>query len=571
MTGKLRNQSEIMARRALRRTFRFLHRAHHVRHLKPAQQTKWRQTIVSFYMSREHADDLPEDAIDGNRLNCEPLCSLPLIAFHLDYMRLSRVRRQAVALRLKWSPADRAKWIEMRTDAEADDDARFGFDLLHFHAQEVEPGASCCGQPPGQPFEEEQGESPTSSRTHSDEDDVWTSSWWHEPSTWTADWAASSSWDSPSKGSQWEPTWSTTEPSCPAAAPAATMSSEPRGGVHGGCAGPPTHVPNFLDIVVHLKALQDAHLLPMPREASWFAEPRDLPSKPHFKPRQQTGRFVWDMLANKAEPHIRRQRGRGPVERVQGKKCDVYKKWGWAGLGLVPGQVQSFSYATDLVMSWMAHRPQLKDVFDSMRLVNLLEDFDINMWNLPGCWLYFPRKGRPQPKKDKLSSERRWGYHGTSMYCVSRIFLLDSLHTGMAKLTRGDAELRGIYYHSAERAHLCQGTYMHYICMGAGFFVAPLVVRDAALQSTLADGTPIRSVAHTKNKNTTQYITHENFHRLDGLLIHVIHASQALRMPADQLLAAEPSWQPGLELCHHDTWEEIIERSRELQNVELQD
>jgi len=232
-----------------------------------------------------------------------------------------------------------------------------------------------------------------------------------------------------------------------------------------------------------------------------------------------------------------------------------------------PGKLTSFEAVTIEVLNWMSLRPSLRTIFDSMLVRDNLSDMGIDMWDLPGSWLQFTMKDRPQPHKDKLDSNRRFGFHGTSMYCTSRIFQQDGLHTGMAKLTIDKKDVRGIYYHSAERAHLCQATYMHYMGFGGGWFVAPLVVLDSAIHCKLRDGTPLKSVAKRKEKTQTQYITYEDQHRVDGLILHVIHASHMLKMPAAHFVNAEPGWVASLELDPHETWEQIQARSRSLKHV----
>jgi hypothetical protein len=189
------------------------------------------------------------------------------------------------------------------------------------------------------------------------------------------------------------------------------------------------------------------------------------------------------------------------------------------------------------------------------------------MWGLPGLWLQFTIKDRPQPHNTKLDATRRFGYHGTSMYCISRIFKQDTLVTGMAHLTINDNELFGVYYHSAKRAHLCQGTYMHYIGFGGGWYVAPLIVLDTVKYCTRSDGTYMPSVARRSRVSQKQFITYENQHRLDGMFLHFIHASQVRRMPRAMGIAAEPGWVPQLELCATETWEKVQERSSSLRYV----
>ena len=137
----------------------------------------------------------------------------------------------------------------------------------------------------------------------------------------------------------------------------------------------------------------------------------------------------------------------------------------------------------------------------------------------------------------------------------------------MAHLQINGADLYGVYYHSAERAHLCQGTYMHYIGFGGGWFVAPLVVVDAVIQCEWPDGTFRSSSASRSKKSMKQFITYEGQHQLVGVILHVVHASQLFHMPKACGIAAEPVWVPELELDPNESWEVIQERSSSMRYV----
>jgi hypothetical protein len=331
---------------------------------------------------------------------------------------------------------------------------------------------------------------------------------------------------------------------------------------------PPPGLSRNTDILAYLDSFEASHLRPYACAAEYPCHQEGIYGTHEFVPLRKQGRFCWDLLANKAEPHVRRGTGRDPVEELKGGEREVWKKWDWKLTKIKPGAEVSFEKVTRDVLSWMWWRPSLKDKFSSMRVLTNLEEFGITMdKQLPGWWLHFSVEGRPQPHKVTLPETQRFGYHGTSMYCISRIFHNDSLHTGMASLVLDGQSLYGIYYHSAERAHLCQQTYMHYVGFGGGWYVAPLVVLDTVCQCVDSAGNPMKSVARRAKKSQTQYVTYEGQHRLDGLLLHVVHAAQVFRMPAACALYAEPSWLPRLELCPQDSWEEIMDRSRDHKTV----
>jgi hypothetical protein len=212
-------------------------------------------------------------------------------------------------------------------------------------------------------------------------------------------------------------------------------------------------------------------------------------------------------------------------------------------------------------------RPSLWDSFDRMHVRYNLEPFGMNMYGLPGLWLQFTMKDRPQPHVPMLDTTRRFGYHGTSMYCIASIFKQGYLSTGMASLLIDGKEVKGVYYHDATRAHLCQGTYMHYIGFGGGWYVAPLIVLDSIIQCVDSYGCNVKSVANRATKSQQQLITYPKQHQLCGMFLHFVHASQVRHMPKASWIAAEPGWVPVLELCPTETWEIFQERSRSMANV----
>ena len=569
--SKMRDCLSNKVRRAIRRTYRALKHTVHVPSMTKPERVKWKKEIEDFYMKRRDAEDFDDDTGDYNVFTEGPLKGLNLSIYYLDYGRVSLLRWRAAKIRCRWSRDTRAEWMKKRSPAETLDDKEAGLD-------DLEPPSSDAGS--GQDplwdlytLEEESDNSSSSSGEHEHQQhgDHGSSgpSWWRNSADWSAhsgaagsnDWSWSwhSGWDRLS--SEWEP----------ASKSAAGESDTVPESVWRTCrttpVAPPPGLASDTDIVAYLAKLEELQLGPAPRDAVYpVSLTAPLAGSP-YTPLEKQGRFVWDHMADKSEPHIRRLLGKNPVECVKGQIPAVWKKWGWDLMRMQPGKLTSFEQVTAEVLSWMALRPSLSNRFDSMLVRENLKVIHIDMWDLPGSWLQFTMKNRPQPHMHTLPSTRRFGYHGTSMYCISRIFENDGLHTGMAKLTIDGKELRGIYYHSAERAHLCQQTYMHYMGFGGGWYVAPLVVLDSEIQCTSPDGMPVKSVAKRKGPSMTQYITYEGQHQVDGLILHVIHASQMLKMPKAAVVNAEPGWLPTLELDPKETWEKIQERSRSLASV----
>jgi hypothetical protein len=84
------------------------------------------------------------------------------------------------------------------------------------------------------------------------------------------------------------------------------------------------------------------------------------------------------------------------------------------------------------------------------------------------------------------------------------------------------------------------------------------------IQCVDSDGCNLKSVARRATEAQKQYITYPNQHRLCGMFLHFVHASQVRHMPKTSWITAEPGWVPDLELCPTETWEKFQERSRSL-------
>ena len=497
-----------------------------------------------------------------------PLQGLSLAISRLDFSRVARLRVNAARIRCGWTKQQQEKWKRERTEAEAEDDSAFGFDCPDHHR--------FLGWVPEEPAWQwtnndvvEVINSDSEEQQHWSDDEPSAASTWGDSSQWSwrpaAAGSAEAAWSRPECGSTASTAWTSSE-----RWDAGQPQSESDGRWHSSRSipvAPPPGLEREEDILRHLDMLQDEHLGLPPERRSESLRSRSVHAADKYTPLLKQGRFSWDHMANHAEPHVRRTFGRNPVEYASGQSEAPWKKWSWAGAQLERGQVTCCDNAIREVLSWMSPRPSLWNKFDSMVAHYDLTPFGIDMGGLPGLWLQFTIKDRPQPHNTTLDATRRFGYHGTSMYCISRIFKEDTLVTGMAHLTIDNKELFGVYYHSAERAHLCQGTYMHYIGFGGGWYVAPLIVLDTVKDCTRSDGSYLPSVARRSRESQKQFITYENQHRLDGMFLHFIHASQVRRMPRGMGIAAEPGWVPQLELCDTETWEKVQERSSSLRHV----
>ena len=563
----MRNTLSNLLRHSIRTTFRVLKQQWSTwKDMPDAQKILWRESVEKFYLSRETVDDLDWTTVSDrdDTFSDGPLKGLSLAVFRLDFSRVTRLRVNAARIRCGWTPEQQAKWKHERTEAETTDDCAFGFDSTDPHRFDDWPPL-------------EQGWETTGLDTimeiNSDSDEVqegdarsvsaasgWTQSsqgtWWSR----AADSAGAAwSWHS------WHGTATTAPPSerWNDGQPQSDPGDWSDYGRWPDPVTPPPGLEREQDLVRYLDLLTDEHLgLPPARSESLRG--REVRPTDKYQPLFKQGRFAWDHLANKAEPHVRRTFGKNPVESAKGSTKEPWQKWSWELTQMVPAKVTSCETAQDEVLSWLSMRPSLWDSFDSMHVRYNLEPFGMNMYGLPGLWLQFTMKDAPQPHVHVLDATRRFGYHGTSMYCIASIFRQGHLSTGMASLIIEGKPLQGVYYHEAKRAHLCQGTYMHYIGFGGGWYVAPLIVLDSMIQCVDSDGYLLKSVARRATEAQKQHITYPNQHRLCGMFLHFVHASQVRKMPKSCWICAEPGWVPDLELCPTETWEKFQERSRSL-------
>ena len=565
----MRNSLSNLLRHSIRTTFRVLMHGATWKDMADAGKIRWRDEVEKFYLSRVTVEDLDWTTVcDDNIFTQGPLQGLSLAIFRLDFSRVARLRVNAARIRCGWTLQQQEKWKRERTEAETEDDHAFGIDSPDQHR--------FLGWVPQEPAWQwtnnevvEVISSDSEEQQHWGDDEQSEASTWKVYSQWSGRPAAAGSADAAWSRPEWRSTASTARTSSERW-DAGQPQSESDGRWHssrGIPVAPPPGLEREEDILRHLDMLQDEHLGLPPEWRSESLRDRSVLAAPKYTPLLNQGRFSWDPLANHAEPHVRRTVGKNPVEYANGQSEAPWKKWSWAGAQLERGQVTCCDNAIREVLSWMSPRPSLWNKFDSMVAHYDLTPFGIDMGGLPGLWLQFTIKDRPQPHNTTLDDTRRFGYHGTSMYCISRIFKQDTLVTGMAHLTINSKELFGVYYHGAERAGLCQGTYMHYIGYGGGWYVAPLIVLDTVKDCTRSDGSYLPSFARRSRESQKQFITYENQHRLDGMFLHFIHASQVRRMPRGMGIAAEPGWVPQLELCDTETWEKVQERSSSLRYV----
>jgi len=306
---------------------------------------------------------------------------------------------------------------------------------------------------------------------------------------------------------------------------------------------------------------QESSLFDVPQPARWTGDA--LPKQ--LKPLDLCGRFTWDFAAGKAEPHIRRLIGKHPCFSMQGTKGPHRPKgqrWtptpGEEGLTLQykPG-FQSYADAQRFLMSWLRAR----ELLIAAGSVEGFEQYPFqNAHMLPaGQWLYVALKDAKHPLRDQPQDGWRFGYHGSSMYCVRRAWSGKSLTTGMASIEAGGKVYKGVYYHKAEFAHLCQQTYMHYVAFNGGpFCFSPLMVLHAEIATYNAKEGRMMSTK-VPRKGVDQMLTYPGRHELVGILFHVLDLNDFMALPSEHWISLETGWAPELELGgRHTRWEDIL-------------
>lgn len=277
-----------------------------------------------------------------------------------------------------------------------------------------------------------------------------------------------------------------------------------------------------------------------------------------------SGSFMWDFAAGKPEPHIRRSRGRGPVESAQSGRQQPWQDMFKAGLlkSLNPSQRVDPNQAMKTFLAWLRRRPDLLQKLSHHKLLSndALERAELGMTEV-GRWYWFPLLDKRCPFSEPAPEAYRYGVHGTSLYCLRRSLLQGELNVGLSKNMQNDAVVKGVFYHIFRRGHLCQMTYMHYISLASdGWFFAPLLVLCAKEWEEDQRRTKLK-------RKVPQQITYPGSHELLGFLLHVVHYEE-VQNHGDRSLwfNVEPQWHKVLELDTTSSWEQLLELSRSLRN-----
>ncbi len=289
----------------------------------------------------------------------------------------------------------------------------------------------------------------------------------------------------------------------------------------------------------------------------------------NYRPAAGPGRFCWDVGSQKPRAHVNRSVGPYQPTSIQ---CGVPhqldpKHWNYRPdehtrdlrFDAAAEGYTSYRHAQKFLLSWMSARNLLREIA-SIEAFSRYPFRDAAMFE-GGRWLYMQMKGAPHPLRHAPPPNRRWGFHGTSMYCVSRALQGKSLTTGMARLTIGGSDVKGVFYHIEESSRLCQQTYMLYSAFNKGPFIfGPLIVLAADTEPCV-DGVSKKSVAKRKG-GVDQHLTYAGCHEIVGVAFNIVHIAEVLALPKASWLNLEISWLPELELGGlHFTWDDILAES----------
>jgi hypothetical protein len=367
---KLRDGVSNKVRRAVRRTFRSLRGDVSWRTMSDDEKLHGYSNIEQFYMERLGADDLDPDLVEDGIFKDGLLKGLSLGSYHLDYSRVSKLRRIAVHYRRRWEPVERANWKRSRAFAEASDDKHCGCDALDEAAVEGRWGGPGMTATQGPTAAMPEADGPASRDAESCFS--WRGSsaqWWRSQastggsdySAWYRRWIAGSS-------ARWAPEFGSD-----ASEPSPGLWSRQRSR-HSDQVAPLPALSGEADVIRYLSQLEDLHLWPEPVEGFNPVSRRPHVDWSQYTPLQKQGRLVWDRIANKAEPHVRRWAGKNPVEDLNGQMTNILDTWSWDLTKLKPGHVLSCEDATDEVLSWMSLMPSLGV------LTSLTEDVGVERW-----------------------------------------------------------------------------------------------------------------------------------------------------------------------------------------------
>lgn len=512
------------------------------------------------------------DAMEGDPVVEEgPLQQMPRQFFVGLWFWFKRKRVRAALCRQSWPTPTWNRWCTLRSDWQKVDDEEFA-QLPAERRSDIE---EYCARVP-----DDDEESSSESSVASDADDrpsaapapgavictavtvhtVWTpaassssswlTSWWSDSSWWTgqqnmergdADWrGAGTDCDGGGSGSQSGYT--------------ATAEKQPSFDAD---------TWDYKNAKEDVAALKDRSGIPRVLDRASDAWPSERSAVlPGWTP-SADGRYAWNDIENKPLKHAYRTEGVRHVEHIQGRKFLRWKAFCERFQFSLGGPLDRPSSGVEELLRWMRQRPALECEVESLSVADgAVDQVVLSCFTgaAPGVLWYVKLKGGARESGDvrSLPPGHEWGYHATSMYCLSRAVVNRKLSSGPGQLRdKSDAPFAAVYYHRTKNAYLCLGSYNHYLALGGGpWLFAPVLILDVTEHPHKPDGTMLKSTVRG------QGLTYDGFHKVVGLYVHILHAAELrFATEADFSAIVEGAWTPALELPVDGTWDELKAKS----------
>jgi len=327
-----------------------------------------------------------------------------------------------------------------------------------------------------------------------------------------------------------------------------------------------------------LTPTEQAQIHDVKLSSAWCRTRRDIAKRmqpeevEHLRPQPRRGSFSWNFASDKPAPHMRRASGKRFCCALQGSNVRDDRSWGpWKqALGNIIGWVSPFSMWLESFMTWIQLRPAIAGAMKEIRAVTQETWHEVGMRGCSGYvigevkrgfWLRMTFDDTGVEPTEVYGGNAVRGWHGTSMYCISRVIKQMGLNNGFAQNTQGGSVAQGVFYMHAAQAHLCEG-YQHYVMLNDdGWLVGPLL--ELCVNEAACAGTMKTSLKRGNRGSATQRIASSECVRLHSVFFHAIHVSEIATAEKAMWIIAEPGFHPLLELDPDEPWSDIVERSHE--------
>lgn len=282
----------------------------------------------------------------------------------------------------------------------------------------------------------------------------------------------------------------------------------------------------------------------------WRELPRREPAHLRFVPK--FGSFLWNNMEDKPSRPVWREFGAGQPQQLQGSKINSCAEWAEAGLSFgSPGH--DALHFVRLLVDWLRARPAAGRV-DCLYLVP--DELELPTWDVAGgFWVYAHLRGKVAPDS-RLPEDWQWGYHGTTMYSVTRI-MAGGMQEGFATSAEGGHDYVAIYYNDRERRHLCESYMMYSRLDASGWLCAPVVLISGKFRND-----PHNRKLTLRRGSRKQFLCYGDTSDTHGVYFHCVHLAALLTTPACRSFSVEGEMVPELELDPEDSWQVICDRAK---------